>query len=72
MEELLSNFREQILSLFGVVLGIIAGWRAVHAYSNDDDAKLLKAALWFVVAGGLIFGNQTISDVIEDFWARMR
>jgi len=71
MQEFLSNFGEQVLSLFGIVLGIAAGWRAVNAYFNDDDAKLLKSALWFVVAGGFVFANDKIIKLIQDFWSRM-
>lgn len=68
MQELLNNFSEQILALLGIVLGIGAGWRAVAAYFSDDDARLLKAALWFVVAGGFVFANSTIIKLIKDFW----
>jgi len=71
MQEFLNNFGEQVLALIGVVLGIGAGWRAVKSYYEENDAKLLSTALWLVVAGGFVFANDKILQLIEDFWNRL-
>lgn len=68
MEEIVKNFGAQVLTIIGVVLGIGAGWRAAYSYIQDNDAKLLSTALWLVVAGGFVFANEKIMQLIKRFW----